>query len=176
MPVPANPDVWSALPEPVREAILAIPDDTGTRTFDDYVTFEAALTKAAKRRGVRLTATLKKQVRTAIATRDENAQPIVTKRTYDTVEYEPDPELRDTEQIPLTEPGGIEGFIEREVLPYAPDAWVVPGSERIGYEISFTRHFYKPQQQRTLAEIEADIRALEEETEGLLEEILVEVR
>jgi type I restriction enzyme M protein len=91
------------------------------------------------------------------------------------VEFEPDPELRDTEQIPLLEPGGIAGFIEREVLPHASDAWVDESSIRIGYEISFTRYFYKPKPLRTLAKIEADIRALEAETEGLLDEILVSV-
>ena len=87
------------------------------------------------------------------------------------VEYEPDTDLRDTDQIPLTEEGGIEALIRREVLPYAPDAWYVPSSVKIGYEISFTRYFYKPQPLRTLKEIRADIIALEAETEGLLEEI-----
>ena len=61
------------------------------------------------------------------------------------VEYEPDSDLRDTEQVPLLEEGGIEAFLRLEVLPYAPDAWYVPDSVKIGYEISFTRHFYKPQ-------------------------------
>ncbi len=84
------------------------------------------------------------------------------------VEYEPDTDLRDTEQIPLQEEGGIEAFLQREVLPYAPDAWYRPDSVRIGYEISFTRYFYKPQPMRTLEEIGVDIRALEKETEGLL--------
>ena len=88
------------------------------------------------------------------------------------VEYEPDPDLRDTEQIPLQEPGGIEAFLRREVLPYAPDAWYQPDSVKTGYEISFTRYFYKPQPMRTLAEIRADILALEQETEGLLGEII----
>ena len=89
------------------------------------------------------------------------------------VEYEPDTDLRDTEQIPLLEEGGIESFIRREVLPYAPDAWYVPSSVKTGYEISFTRHFYKPQPLRPLEEIRADLLALERETEGLLSEILV---
>ena len=84
------------------------------------------------------------------------------------VEYEPDTELRDTEQIPLQEKGGIDAFVRREVLPYAPDAWYRPGSVKIGYEISFNRHFYKPPPMRTLAEIRADIVALEREAEGLL--------
>jgi type I restriction enzyme M protein len=88
------------------------------------------------------------------------------------VEYEPDSDLRDNEQIPLVEPGGIEAFIRREVLPYTPDAWIVEADTKIGYEVSFTRHFYKPPVLRTLAEISADILALEQETEGLLGEIM----
>jgi type I restriction enzyme M protein len=88
------------------------------------------------------------------------------------VEYEPDPDLRDTEQIPLLEEGGIEAFLRREVMPYALDAWYVPDSVKTGYEVSFTRYFYKPQPLRTLEEIRADIVALEKETEGLLGEIV----
>ncbi|HPA95276.1 MAG: SAM-dependent DNA methyltransferase [Thermoanaerobaculia bacterium] len=88
------------------------------------------------------------------------------------VEYEPDPELRDTEQVPLLEDGGIEAFLRREVLPHAPDAWYVPDSVKTGYEISFTRYFYKPKPLRTLEEIRADIMALDKETEGLLGEII----
>ena len=88
------------------------------------------------------------------------------------VEYEPDTDLRDTEQVPLMEEGGIEAFLRREVLPYAPDAWYVPDKVKIGYEISFTRHFYKPQPLRPLEEIRSEILALERETEGLLGEIV----
>ncbi len=84
------------------------------------------------------------------------------------VEYEPDPDLRDTEQVPLLEAGGIEAFLTREVLPHAADAWYVPDSVRTGYEISFTRYFYKPQPLRTLEAIRAEILALEKETGGLL--------
>jgi type I restriction enzyme M protein len=87
------------------------------------------------------------------------------------VEYEPDSELRDFEQIPLLEEGGIPAFIRREVLPYTPDAWIVEADTKIGYEVSFTRHFYQPPQLRTLAQISADILKLEQETEGLLQEI-----
>ena len=87
-------------------------------------------------------------------------------------EYEPDADLRDTEQVPLLEDGGIEAFLTREVLPHAADAWSDPASVKIGYEISFTRYFYKPQPLRTLEEIRADILALEKETEGLLGEIV----
>jgi len=104
------------------------------------------------------------------------------------VEYEPDPDLRDGEQIAFLEcpachePGhlptvdearaAIKDFLRREVLPYAPDAWYVPESVKIGYEVSFTRYFYKPQPLRSLEEIRADILALKKETEGLLDEII----
>ncbi|NCD35147.1 MAG: hypothetical protein EOL87_17245 [Spartobacteria bacterium] len=91
------------------------------------------------------------------------------------VEYEPDTALRDSEQVPLLEEGGIPAFIEREVLPYTPDAWVDASKTKIGYEISFTKHFYKPAPMRTLEEIKADILALEQEAEGLLEDIVGEV-
>ena len=88
------------------------------------------------------------------------------------VEYEPDPDLRDTEQVPLLEEGGIEAFLRREVLPHAKEAWYVPDSAKTGYEVSFTRYFYKPQPLRTLEEIRVDILALEKETQGLLGEIV----
>ena len=91
------------------------------------------------------------------------------------VEYKPDSEVRDTEQVPMLEEGGIEAFFQREVLPYVPDAWIDESSTKIGYEISFTRYFYKPQPLRSLEEIRADVEALEQETEGLLAETLVEV-
>ncbi|MFC4555743.1 type I restriction-modification system subunit M [Georgenia faecalis] len=92
------------------------------------------------------------------------------------VAYAPDSQLRDNEQIPLLEPAGkwrdgIEAFIRREVLPYAPDAWVDASKTKVGYEISFTKHFYKPAPLRTLAEIRADIRALEAESDTLIAEI-----
>lgn len=90
------------------------------------------------------------------------------------VEFEPDTDLRDTEQVPLLEEGGIDAFLRREVLPYAPDAWYDESKVKIGYEISFNRYFYKPQPLRTLAEIRADLLAVEKDAEGLLNEILGE--
>jgi type I restriction enzyme M protein len=124
--------------------------------------------------------------------RDENAPPVIKKihkqgtapdpihGLFETtiqgkqrvVEYESDLDLRDTEQIPLLQEGGIEAFLRREVLPYAPDAWYVSDSVKIGYEISFTRYFYKPKPLRTLEEIRTDIIALEKETKGLLDRII----
>jgi type I restriction enzyme M protein len=88
------------------------------------------------------------------------------------VEYEPDSDLRDSEQVPLQELGGVEAFIRREVLPHAKDAWVDDSKTQIGYEISFNRYFYKPPPLRSLDEIKKDVLALEKETEGLLKEIV----
>jgi len=90
------------------------------------------------------------------------------------VEYKADSALRDTEQVPLNEPGGIEAFFKREVLPHAPDAWVDERKTRIGYEISFARYFYQPAPLRSLDEIRADIVRLEQESEGLLRQIVGE--
>ena len=78
----------------------------------------------------------------------------------------------DKEQVPFTYEGGIEAFIENEVRPYAPNSFTKPGTEKIGYELSFTKYFYQPVELRSLEEITADIRAVESETDGLLDEIL----
>jgi len=79
---------------------------------------------------------------------------------------------RDIARAVVLEEGGIEAFIRRELLPYTPDAWIKEEATKIGYEVSFTRHFYKPQALRTLEEIRADIVAAEREAEGLLVDLL----
>ena len=97
---------------------------------------------------------------------DENGQPIVDKKG------KPVKPTTDKEQVPFSYEGGIEAFIENEVKPYNPLAYTKPGTEKIGYELSFTKYFYQPVQLRTLEEITADIRAVEAETDGLLDEIM----
>lgn len=97
---------------------------------------------------------------------DENGQPILDKKG------KPVKPNSDKEIVPFTYEGGIKAFVENEVKPYAPDAFLKAGTEKVGYELSFTKYFYKPVQLRTLAEITADIRAIEKETDGLLDEIL----
>ena len=86
----------------------------------------------------------------------------------------PDPALRDTEQVPLLYQGGIEEFMRNEVLPYAPDAFVNDDATVIGYELSFTKYFYKPIELRALKDIREEIREIESRTDGLLNEILGE--
>ena len=149
--------------------------------------------RVARGQGLRWTAKKTKLLLSHLGERNEKAAPLIAKvlkpgkqaadplRGFFPVEqeegervvqYEPDPELRDTEQVALLEEGGIDAFLAREVLPYAPEAWYLPDSVKIGYEVSFTRYFYKPQPLRSLEEIRADILALEKETEGLLDEIV----
>lgn len=102
--------------------------------------------------------------------RDE--QGVIVKNKRGKIEI--DKTLRDKEQVPLTYEGGIEAFVRNEILPYTPDAIVNTDDYVIGYELSFTKYFYKPKRLRTLDEIRADIRAIEESTKGLLENILNE--
>lgn len=83
-----------------------------------------------------------------------------------------DTELRDTENIPFTYEGGIEAFIKNEVLTYAPDAYVDEEKTQIGYEISFTKYFYKPVELRPIQEILESLKALEKEASGMMKEIM----
>ena len=83
--------------------------------------------------------------------------------------------------MPLLEEGGpdcdgIGNFFQREVLPHVPDAWIDASATKLGYEISFTRHFYKSPKMRSLEEIKADLLKLQEEGEGLLEEIVGDLK
>ena len=165
----------------------------GDILFEDHNIFRDSVDAALIKAGIKLAAADLKQILKAVSWRVETAPPVIAKvhkygkvkadplrglfeATVDgksaIVEYEPDSDLRDTEQVPLLEEGGVEDFIRREVLPYTPDAWIKDDATKIGYEISFTRHFYKPQPLRTLEEISADILVVEKETEGLLDGLL----
>lgn len=135
-----------------RNAMAKVPDDT---PLDDWDAYARALGKMTK--------TLLKKLRALITTTDPDCRP---------VQGEADKALRDTEQIPLSYEGGIEAFMQREVLPYAPDAYVAEGETKVGYELSFTKYFYRPTELRSIREITADIRQIEQETDGLLAAIL----
>jgi type I restriction enzyme M protein len=171
----------------VYRLLKAFYDEYKTDTFKDYNEFEELLIKVAKKNNEKLPAKRLKLIRDNFTVIDENAERVIKKvfkkekadALYgkfqlgsDAVEYEADKELSDTEQIPLSYNGGIEQFFKDEVLPFAPDAWIDSGKTQIGYEISFTKYFYKPVQLRSIEEIVADIKALEAETDGLLNEII----
>jgi type I restriction enzyme M protein len=172
-----------------------VAETLGTGPHLDFNAFMDAVEADADKHGVKLTAKRKKVLQGELCDTSEDAAPVLKKvhkpgkATPDpihglfeaevggktcVVEYESDTALRDSEQVLLLEEGGIEAFFRREVLPYTPDAWIDPGKTLVGYEISFTRHFYRPTPMRTLDDIKADIYALEQETEGLLEQIVGE--
>lgn len=132
-------------------AIEKLPNDV---CLDDWNVF-------SKQSGLK--AAILKKVRPYITERDMSAKPVIG---------EPDVELRDTEIVPFMYEGGIEGFMDKEVLPYNDDAWIDEKSTKIGYELSFTKHFYKPTVFRSIQEIVDELQKLEKETDGMLAEIL----
>jgi len=180
--------------EPLTDLARRLAEKLGAGPHPDFNAFMDACEADADKHGVKLTAKRKKMLQSELCDTSEDAAPLLKKvhrkgtsadpihglfeAVIDAkscvVEYEPDTALRDSEQVPLLEEGGVRAFFEREVLPYTPDAWIDARKTLIGYEISFTRHFYKPVPMRTLDEIKADIYALEQETEGLLEQIVGE--
>lgn len=179
--------------KPLANVIDRVAERLGPGPHLNFNLFMDAVEDDARKHGVKLTAKRRGLLKTALAERDESARPVIKKvlkpgkaevdpirGLYASpvgdpgliVAYEPDATLRDTEQVPLLEKGGIDAFFRREVLPHVPDAWIDDTKTKIGYEISFTRHFYKPTQLRTLAEIRADLLKLQGEGEGLLERII----
>ena len=178
----------------LRDLALLAQSVLGDAVFDDHNVFRARFDAAMKAHDKKPSAADKKVLFKAVSWRDEAAPPVIARRTRLSpdaifqpeqgeylvtegknryrVQYEPDTDLRDTEQVPLKEPGGIEAFFAREVLPHAGDAWIAGEKTQIGYEISFARYFYKPAPLRSLEAIRADILKLEEQTEGLLAKIV----
>lgn len=156
----------------------------------DYNQFSDVLSDVAKSMEEKLPAKRAKLIKDNMAFVDEQAEKVIKKvhkasktpanplyglfeyGKNEVIEYETDTNLRNTEQIPLLHEGGIEAFFKDEVLIFAPDAWIDGSKTQIGYEVSFTKYFYKPVALRSLDEIIADIKALEAETDGLLHEII----
>lgn len=113
-----------------------------------------------------------KLVRQYLGRRDERADVCHMKPTKLDSPVECDPMLRDVEQVPLLYPGGIDAFMENEVKPYAVDAYYNADSVVVGYELSFTKYFYKPVELRSIADITADINNIESSLKGVLGDIL----
>ena len=151
----------------------------------DRETFEKELDAAAKKAGLKLAAAVRKAILSALSERDETAS---TCRDDDGAP-EPDPELRDTESVPLAagkDPVDADGvaasvreFFAREVLPHVPDAWIDTRKRDhkddrvglVGYEINFNRYFYRYTPPRPLEDIERDIRAIEGDIVRMLSEV-----
>jgi len=185
-----------------QQAILSVletmlPDFADGELVLDRAVFEKQLKSAFKRSPVKLDGPMKKALLApgTLGERDPNAEICRNSKG----DPEPDPELRDTENVPLPHDiplplpldyenkktkGKIdktpllalvkdhcERYLEKEVLPYRPDAWIDHDKIKVGYEIPFNRHFYKYQPPRPLEEIEADIKTLEKEILAMLGEV-----
>ena len=131
----------------------------------DRETFVKALSDEGQERGIRLTAAERKAVLSALSERDPQAETCKDRHGRP----EPDPDLRDTETVPLNE--DIDHYMGREVLPHVPDAWVDTTKTKTGYEIPLNRHFYVYEPPRPLEEIDADLHELEREIIGLLADV-----
>ncbi len=137
--------------EIVKKAIASVPAGT---PLDDWTAFATA-TKLKKGQ--------LNKIRPFITGKDPEAKP---------VEGEADADLRDTENVPFTYEGGIDAFMQNEVLTYAPDAFVDEKKTIEGYEISFTKYFYKPVELREMSDILESLSALEKDADGVLTEIM----
>ena len=135
----------------VKKALTSLPAGTPT---DDWMAFAKA---------TKLKASTLKKIRPFITEKDATAKPI---------DGECDSDLRDSELVPFTYDGGIDAFLKNEVLTYAPDAWVDEKKTQIGYEISFTKYFYKPAEIREMNDIIATLNALAKEADGMLADIV----
>ena len=157
------------LQKKLRDLLSDLPE----AAVSDRKTFGAMLDEALKRADLKLPAPAKRAVLNALSERDETAA-ICRGRNG---EPEPDPELRDTERVPLTE--SVQDFLEREVRPHVPDAWIDVSKRDlkdgkvgvVGYEINFNRHFYRYTPPRPLEDIERDIQVIEADIMRMLGEV-----
>ncbi|GAA4415441.1 class I SAM-dependent DNA methyltransferase [Nibrella viscosa] len=179
----------------------------GTDEYTNFNRFALAVEMELKARGVKLSASEKKQILDAVSWYDADAERVIkgtvklkgdkldqllhrlgcdpsqladfgyfaTGKPDEYLEYETESDLRDTENVPVGETTldeTIHGYFLREVKPHVPEAWINLEQTRIGYEISFNKYFYRHKPLRTLEEVSADILQLEEESEGLIRNLL----
>ncbi|MDA3961071.1 MAG: class I SAM-dependent DNA methyltransferase [Planctomycetota bacterium] len=142
----------------------AITDQTWPKRDAFLKHLKPILKQVAENAGSKLPSTMLKTLWAALSERDDTADICTDKKGNP----EPDTSLRDTENVPWDE--DIDAYMAREVLPHVPDAWVDESKTKVGYEIPFTRHFYEYQPLRPLADIEAEIKDLEAEIQGMLGE------
>ncbi|MBN3409348.1 N-6 DNA methylase [Clostridium botulinum] len=155
----------------LMEAAEQLYNEIGNIEFDDFNEFKLKIDEILSKLGINLNASDKKIVLDAFSWKDEEAKPVIKKIKSDgTVLFQPDPDLRDSENVPLNE--DINEYFNREVLKYVPDAWIDESKTIKGYSISFTRYFYSYQPPRSLEEISKELKLLENETKEALEEFL----
>lgn len=193
-----SPKAWDDR-RTLQNAAKALMKAIGTEVFMDYNIFIEKVTATAKALKLDVKGTALNAIARAMSVTDPEAVPVVkkehkpsskdieslqstygiatevladygyTKQGKTFVEYETDSDLRDSEKIPVKE--DIYAYFQREVRPYVADAWINLPATKIGCEISFNKYFYKPAPLRTLEENEADIRALDEQSQGFIKSL-----
>lgn len=153
--------------ELLQRVVEAWEKNLGGHTVGDF-----ALFLMLEQMKVKVPASKVKLVRQNLGKHNDKADVCFAKPTKRDSAVVTDPSLRDTEQVPLLYPGGIDAFMEKEVLPYAPDAFYDAANVVVGYELSFTKYFYKPVELRTIADITTDINGIEGRLKGVLKDIL----
>jgi len=188
-----NPKTW-ATQKHILDKAIALQQKLGAKPCDDMNGYDAAI----KSTGVSLDAKEKKQITAAVSWKNPDAEKVIRKvhkgtkpnssyGLFDvngkTVEFKPDSDLRDNENVALDPSQSVnainEAYFAKEVLPHVPDAWIDAGKTDaqdgeigiVGYEIPFNRHFYQYQPPRDLAEIDADLDAVSSEIMKLLQEV-----
>jgi type I restriction enzyme M protein len=149
-----------------RQILAALGTLNPEQIIKNRDTFEKTLRSALQKAKLDVPNPVFKAVISALSERDETAEVCTDSKGRP----EPDAELRDNENVPLKE--DIQTYFKREVLPHVPDAWIDEAKTKVGYEVAFTRHFYRYKTLRPLAEIEGEIRALEAQIQGMLGEVL----
>ena len=157
----------------LQNSIRSLLHDMPETPLMDRMEFEGTLDDAVKRAGLKLRAPIRKAILNALSERDEAAAVCIDKNDRP----EPDPELRDSERVPLAE--SVDAFFDREVRPHVPDAWIDESKQDpkdgevgiVGYEINFNRYFYRYTPPRPLGDIETDIRDIEADIVAMLQEV-----
>jgi type I restriction enzyme M protein len=194
-------DLWSKHKKLVEVATL-LTEVIGDDEYDDFNLFKKEIDKTLKAQKSKLSASEKNIILSAVSWYDETAQKVIKKvhkltgdkleekleylgcseadladfglyttgKAGEYIEYESEGDLRDSENIPLSD--DIHSYFLREVKPHVDEAWINLDSVKIGYEISFNKYFYKHKPLRSIEEVTADILELEEQSEGLIREIL----
>lgn len=163
-------EFWNAQLELRNEAEKLI-ELIGSEQYDDFNSFSKIFSTTIEEHKLQLDNRAQKEILDAITWKNEDAEAVIRKKEKDgTITYEADSDLRDTENVPLSE--DIESYFEREVLEHVKTAWIDHSKTVKGYEISFTRYFYNYVPPRSIEEIAAEILQLEQETDGILQEII----
>lgn len=183
----------------LQNAAKALMKAIGTEVFMDYNVFSEKVASTAKALKLDVKGAALNSIARAMSVTDPDAAPVIkkehkanskdieklesvygiapevisdygyTKYGKGYVEYETDSDLRDSEKIPVKE--DIYEYFQREVRPYVADAWINLPPTKIGCEISFNKYFYKPVPLRSLSENEADILALDEQSQGFIKSL-----